>query len=63
MQALENRTAVEIFGAIDTMKLCSSLTLFEAAEGAPELEDALNRWFDGETDGHTLELIALDTTS
>ncbi|EZP70704.1 hypothetical protein BV96_03001 [Sphingomonas paucimobilis] len=54
LQALGGSDPVSIFGSIDAMKLRSSLTLFEAAGGSPLLDDALERWFDGDRDASTL---------
>jgi uncharacterized protein (DUF1810 family) len=48
-------SAADIFGSIDAMKLCSSMTLFAAA--APEervFPDVLARYFGGERDEATL---------
>lgn len=47
-----------VFGAVDTRKLHSSMTLFcEAHPAQPLLTAALNRWFNGVKDKRTLELI------
>lgn len=54
LQALGGSDPVSIFGSVDAMKLRSSLTLFEAAGGSPLLDDALERWFDGDRDESTL---------
>lgn len=53
--------AEEIFGYIDAMKLKSSMTLFHMA-GEPSDEnrmfyDVLNKYFDGEFDRKTVELV------
>ena len=56
LQDLSSRTAVDLFGEVDAMKLRSSLTLFVKAGGGPIFEAALNRWF-GEEDPRTLELL------
>jgi len=48
-----------VFGTVDAMKLCSSLTLFSVA--APEqqaLTQALEKWFHGAKDRRTLELLS-----
>lgn len=50
------RTAVEILGEVDALKLRSSLTLFEAASGDPLLEQALEAFFEG-PDGATLQIL------
>jgi uncharacterized protein (DUF1810 family) len=46
-----------MLGAIDAMKLRSSLTLFEAAGGPPELGRALDIFFAGKRDPETLLLL------
>jgi uncharacterized protein (DUF1810 family) len=54
--ALQGRSATEIFGAVDAMKLRSSLTLFAAVAPQDEVFAAcLQRYFDGEPDPLTLE--------
>ena len=54
------RTAQEIFGYPDYMKFRSSMTLFAHAAGAASqpFDDALARYFAGEEDARTRELIA-----
>ena len=56
--AVTGRTAHEIFGSPDDMKLKSSMTLFAhtTPEGS-EFEQVLDRYFDGRRDGKTLELV------
>jgi uncharacterized protein (DUF1810 family) len=54
LDRLEGTSAERVFGAVDAMKLRSSLTLFEAA-GAP-FGPTIERWF-GERDRRTLELL------
>ena len=46
-----------VFGPIDAIKLRSSLTLFEAARPHPLFAAALNRWFAGQRDTATLEML------
>lgn len=58
LQTLGGSDPVAVFGSVDAMKLRSSLTLFEAAGGAPLLDDALERWFNGERDSTTLRLLS-----
>lgn len=58
LQTLGDNDPVPVFGSVDAMKLRSSLTLFDAAGGPPLLDDALERWFDGERDATTLHLLA-----
>lgn len=49
------RTAAEIFGAVDAMKLRSSMTLFAAAApGEPAFAGVLQKYFGGAADEATL---------
>ncbi|MES2445179.1 MAG: DUF1810 domain-containing protein [Pseudomonadota bacterium] len=50
------RSAEQVFGAVDAMKLRSSLTLFAAAGGGALFEAAIARWF-GSADPQTLALL------
>ena len=53
--AVEGRTAEEILGSIDAMKLRSSMTLFHrAAPDEPEFGLVLDRYYDGAEDEATL---------
>jgi uncharacterized protein (DUF1810 family) len=56
--AVEGKSAYEIFGSPDDMKLKSCATLF-ASVSPPEsvFERLLDKYFQGERDGKTLELI------
>jgi uncharacterized protein (DUF1810 family) len=58
---LERRAAQEIFGYPDYLKFRSSMTLFTraAADGQP-FSEALAKYFDGEGDPLTRELLAPD---
>jgi len=48
------RTAEQIFGEVDAMKLRSSVTLFmRAAPGEPVFRQVLDRYFDGVSDSAT----------
>lgn len=53
----EGPTARGVFGDIDAMKLCSSLTLFAAARPSAMLDAAIGRWCDGRRDTRTLALL------
>ncbi|AIT07840.1 calpastatin [Sphingomonas taxi] len=54
-------TAVAIFGEVDALKLRSSLTLFAAVADDPApFEAALTRFYGGECDPATLDLLARD---
>jgi len=57
LQDLPIMKAVDVFGPIDAVKLRSSLTLFVTAGGPAILSAALGRWFSGELDAATLELV------
>jgi uncharacterized protein (DUF1810 family) len=54
--ATEDRTAEQIFGGVDAVKLRSSMTLFaRAAPDEPVFRDVLARYFAGAEDDATLE--------
>lgn len=56
---IEGKTALEVFGSPDDMKLKSSMTLFEhAAPEAAVFGRVLERYFGGSRDRRTLELLA-----
>lgn len=56
----EEKSAGEIFGEIDSLKLRSCMTLFElVGEGNPVFEQILDQFFDGERDELTLELLGM----
>lgn len=62
--AVEGRTAHEIFGSPDDLKLRSSATLF--AHVSPEgsvFHRLLDKYFDGEPDDATLRLVAASAAS
>ncbi|CCQ15417.1 putative uncharacterized protein [Rhodococcus sp. AW25M09] len=55
---VEGRTVDEIFGYPDNLKLHSSMTLFaEATEGESVFGEVVQKYFDGEFDGATLDLL------
>ena len=54
----DRKTAIEILGDIDALKLRSSLTLFEAASGDLMFGEALNAFYEG-PDEATLRLLNL----
>ena len=57
--AVRGRTAHEIFGSPDDLKLCSCLTLFaEVAGGDSVFDRALRHYFGGQPDPATLDLLA-----
>jgi uncharacterized protein (DUF1810 family) len=51
------RSAEEIFGPVDAMKLRSSLTLFDQVETAGLFGEALLNFFEGSRDERTLALL------
>jgi uncharacterized protein (DUF1810 family) len=56
--ATQGRSAHEIFGSPDDLKLRSCMTLFSrVAEPADVFERALEKFFDGKPDESTLELL------
>jgi len=57
LQGLPTNDPVAVFGAVDAMKLRSSLTLFELMRPNPLLTGAVDRWFVGERDSMTLKLL------
>jgi uncharacterized protein (DUF1810 family) len=54
VQKLDGRSATEIFGSPDDLKLRSSATLFAAVSGESLFADVLQKYFDGEHDEETL---------
>lgn len=57
LQDLTRGTAEGILGPIDALKLRSSLTLFSCAGGGPLFMAAIDRWFGGDADLRTIELL------
>jgi uncharacterized protein (DUF1810 family) len=56
--AVEGRSASDVFGSPDDMKLQSSATLFAAVSPAGSLFDkVLEKYFDGERDSRTVDLL------
>lgn len=54
----EGKTAHQIFGSPDDMKLKSSMTLFGALDKTnPVFQKVLNKYFDGAKDQRTLQMI------
>ena len=59
VNAVEGRSVGEIFGYPDDLKFRSSMTLFASvAQEEPIFKDALEKYFDGEPDPRTLQLLA-----
>ena len=58
LTGLRGRTAEQIFGEVDAMKLCSSMTLFlHAGPGKPVFRQVLEQYFGGMTDSATEQRI------
>lgn len=57
VNAIEGRSAEQIFGDIDAMKFRSCMTLFASAGTHPMFLEALNKYYDGERDALTLSLL------
>lgn len=56
--SVEGKSAYEIFGSPDDMKLCSCATLFAHVSPAGSVFDRLlDRYYQGERDGKTLKLL------
>ena len=56
--ATRGRTAHEIFGSPDDLKLCSCMTLFDAvAPEEPAFRAVIDRFYDGVADQATLDLL------
>jgi len=59
LAGLTGHTAEQIFGAIDAMKLRSSMTLFHRADpGDPLFQQVLDRYFGGQSDQATDRLLS-----
>lgn len=56
--AVEGRSINAILGAPDDSKFRSSMTLFGAVSDEPVFGEALARYFSGERDGATLEILS-----
>jgi uncharacterized protein (DUF1810 family) len=56
--AVEEQTIHEILGAPDDAKFRSSMTLFGAVSDTPVFAEAIARYFGGEPDRATLEILA-----
>ncbi|SKC04035.1 DUF1810 domain-containing protein [Dyadobacter psychrophilus] len=56
--AVEGKTANEIMGSPDDLKLRSSMTLFSmVTNGDPVFQEVLNKYFDGKPDQKTIEIL------
>lgn len=57
VNALEGRTALQIFAMPDTLKFRSCLTLFDRATQDPVFQRALDKYYEGIGDPATLRLL------
>ncbi|WP_263355958.1 DUF1810 domain-containing protein [Acidicapsa ligni] len=58
VMGVKGRTAEQIFGGTDSLKLRSSMTLFaQVTLKETVFQEALDKYFDGEADGLTLEVL------
>ena len=55
--AVKGLSAIEVFGAVDSLKLQSSLTLFLLATKEPVFQFGLAKYFRGEMDPKTVEIV------
>jgi len=58
VNAITGRSIIDIFGSIDAMKFHSSMTLFSRAVSDGPFRSALEKYFAGELDQMTLDLLA-----
>jgi uncharacterized protein (DUF1810 family) len=58
VKGIVGRSAAEIFGGIDCAKFRSSMTLFAEATARDQVfREAITKYFQGEPDGRTLEML------
>ena len=57
VNAVEGRSAEEILGYVDAMKFRSSMTLFREVSSGGPFDQALKKYFAGEPDTRTLQLL------
>jgi len=60
---LQHKSAVDIFGQIDAMKLRSSMTLFDQVQGCGIFMSVLEQYFHGQRDQKTLALLESASSS
>ena len=58
VNVVEGKTIREILGSPDDLKFRSSMTLFNAVASDPEFSAALDKYYRGEPDQKTLQLLA-----
>jgi uncharacterized protein (DUF1810 family) len=57
VNAVEGKTILEILGSPDDLKFCSSMTLFAAVSSQPEFAEAIAKFYGGNSDPRTLDLL------
>ena len=57
LMLLKTNNATEVFGAVDDKKLQSSMTLFYSVSGLMIFKNVLDKYFDGELDRATVEIL------
>jgi uncharacterized protein (DUF1810 family) len=57
VNSVEGRSIDQIFGYPDNLKFRSSMTLFAAASKDQSFQDALQKYFAGQPDQRTIELL------
>lgn len=55
----EGKTAREILGSIDAVKVKSSMTLFYMVSKEPLFLDVINRYYEGKLDERTIKLLSI----
>lgn len=56
---LPTNNAVEVFGDIDSLKLCSSMTLFDFISQNDVFARVIEKYFNGQKDNRTLTILSL----
>lgn len=56
--AHDGLSAVDILGEVDAVKVCACMTLFDAVSPRDIFREVLDAFYNGETDGRTLELVS-----
>ena len=56
----KGKSAIEIFGEVDALKLKSSMTLFEIIEPNSVFHEILEEFYQGDKDNYTLKLLAMN---
>jgi len=59
---LSGKSVAQIFGGIDSIKLCSSMTLFDYVSPQMAFSEVLGKYFDDRSDGKTLAILSRMTS-